>query len=223
MEADVKMIACQMNVDLFGWDRALFVDGTSDWVGAASFLPIAQRSDVNLFVRAGWAGKFQESASMSQERLLTKEKGFPLRLYPPIWFLLFAAAALLVDRLLPLSFELAEVAKPLSLLLALMGGLIALWAALLFRRHNTSAHPYAEASQLVTKGPYRYIRNPMYLGLLLLLIAVGLWLQSLSALLLAPLFVFVINRYNIVPEEERLMQRFGEAYRDYHRRTRRWF
>jgi len=50
VEADVKMIACQMTVDLFDWDRADFIDGIADWVGAASFLPIAQRSDVNLFV-----------------------------------------------------------------------------------------------------------------------------------------------------------------------------
>jgi len=50
LEAEVKMVACQMTVDLFDWDRADFIDGISDWVGAASFLPIAQRSDVNLFV-----------------------------------------------------------------------------------------------------------------------------------------------------------------------------
>ena len=50
VEAEVKMIACQMTVDLFDWDRADFIDGIADWVGAASFLPIAQRSDVNLFV-----------------------------------------------------------------------------------------------------------------------------------------------------------------------------
>jgi peroxiredoxin family protein len=50
IEADVKLIACQMTVDLFDWRREEFIDGISDWVGAASFLPIAQRADVNLFV-----------------------------------------------------------------------------------------------------------------------------------------------------------------------------
>ncbi len=49
-EADVKLIACQMTVDLFDWDKNDFIDGIADWVGAASFLPIAQKSDVNLFV-----------------------------------------------------------------------------------------------------------------------------------------------------------------------------
>jgi protein-S-isoprenylcysteine O-methyltransferase Ste14 len=159
---------------------------------------------------------------MSQETFITKEKGFPLRLYPPIWFMLFAAAALVANRVFPLSFSLVEVTRPLAMCLALTGGLIALWAAVLFRWHETTAHPYADASRLVTGGPYRYIRNPMYLGLLLLLIAIGFWLQSLSALLLSPLFVFVINRCNILPEEQRLMRRFGENYRHYHARTRRW-
>lgn len=50
VEAEVKMIACQMTVELFDWQRSDFMDGIADWVGAASFLPIAQRSDVNLFV-----------------------------------------------------------------------------------------------------------------------------------------------------------------------------
>ncbi len=50
IEADVKMIACQMTVDLFGWDQSNFIDEVSDWVGAASFLPTAQKADVNLFV-----------------------------------------------------------------------------------------------------------------------------------------------------------------------------
>ncbi len=50
IEADVKMIACQMTVDLFGWEQDDFIDEISDWVGAASFLPRAQTADVNLFV-----------------------------------------------------------------------------------------------------------------------------------------------------------------------------
>jgi peroxiredoxin family protein len=50
VEADVKLIACQMTVDLFDWKREEFMDDVTDWVGAASFLPIAQKADVNLFV-----------------------------------------------------------------------------------------------------------------------------------------------------------------------------
>lgn len=159
---------------------------------------------------------------MIRETLTRNEAGFPLRLYPPLWFLIFAGSALVLAQLMPIPFDLPLLAKPLSVVLAISGGLLASWAAILFKRHRTTVHPYAEASRLVTQGPFSYTRNPMYLGLLLALTAIGLWLQSLTALLLAPLFVFVINRCNILPEERRLMQRFGEDYREYHARTHRW-
>ena len=159
---------------------------------------------------------------MAHETLTKESTGFPLRLYPPLWFAIFALTALALDRLLPLSFDLPWLARPLALLMAFGGGCLALWAALLFRRQHTTVHPYAEASSLVTRGPYRITRNPMYAGLLLTLAAVGLWLQSFTALALAPLFVFVINRCNILPEERRLATLFGEDYHIYRMRTRRW-
>lgn len=159
---------------------------------------------------------------MAHETLSKQTTGFPLRLYPPLWFLIFALSAVALARLLPITFDLPLLAKPLALLLLSGGGVLALWAALLFKRHRTTVHPYAEASRLVTRGPYRVTRNPMYVGLLLTLVALGLWLQSLSALALVPLFVFVINRCNILPEERRLTDLFGDEYRVYRMHTRRW-
>jgi protein-S-isoprenylcysteine O-methyltransferase Ste14 len=145
-----------------------------------------------------------------------------VRLYPPVWFLLFAGAAWILAWLWPLRFSLPSALMPLVYLLAAAGGVLAVWSAWLFRHHNTTAHPYEEASRLVTQGPYRISRNPMYLGLLLCLVAWGLWLQSLSALSLAPAFVAVITRCNICPEERRLKATFGEVYASYQMQTRRW-
>ncbi len=159
---------------------------------------------------------------MNRVTRILNTQGSPLRLYPPLWFLLFAVSAIVLANVLPLSLPLTVVIRPFAYLLAAGGGVLALWAALLFRRYQTTAHPYAEASTLVTRGPYRFTRNPMYLGLLLALLALGLWLQSLSALMLAPLFVFVINRCNIRPEERRLRAGFGEVYAAYQAQTRRW-
>jgi protein-S-isoprenylcysteine O-methyltransferase Ste14 len=159
---------------------------------------------------------------MNRDIRVEKTDGFPLRLYPPVWFLLFAGAAGVLAWLWPLHLPQLQPLQPLAYLFAAGGGGLALWAGLLFRRHKTTAHPYAEASSLVISGPYRFTRNPMYLGLLLTLIAWGLWLHSLSALLLAPLFVLVINRCNILPEERRLIDGFGEAYKAYQAQTRRW-
>jgi protein-S-isoprenylcysteine O-methyltransferase Ste14 len=159
---------------------------------------------------------------MAHETLTKASTGFPLRLYPPLWFLIFALSAVALARLLPMTIDLPLPTTAVALGLLLGGGILASWAALLFKRHRTTVHPYAEASRLVTRGPYRVTRNPMYVGLLMTLVALGLWQQSLSALALAPLFVFVINRCNILPEERRLTALFGDEYRVYRMRTRRW-
>ncbi|MCU7797151.1 MAG: isoprenylcysteine carboxylmethyltransferase family protein [Candidatus Thiodiazotropha sp. (ex Myrtea spinifera)] len=145
-----------------------------------------------------------------------------MRLYPPIWFLLFAAAIYWTRGLWPLSSELMVGSKILSIVLIVSGLLLAIWAAVTFRSFHTTSHPYAEASCLVTGGPYRHTRNPMYLSLLMCLLALSLWLQSLFALPFSFVFVLVINRYNIVPEEQYLERRFGKAFSDYCTKTRRW-
>ncbi|MEN8180436.1 MAG: isoprenylcysteine carboxylmethyltransferase family protein [Pseudomonadota bacterium] len=144
------------------------------------------------------------------------------RLYPPLWFLLFAVTAIGFSEIMPMSVELGRVSEIPAMLGAITGGVLALWARGLFRKASTTAHPFDEASSLVTRGAYRISRNPMYLGLLLALTALVIWLQNLSGLVLPPLFVLLINRCYILPEEQRLSAQFGETYLNYLNRTRRW-
>ena len=80
----------------------------------------------------------------------------------------------------------------------------------------------SKASQLVTAGVFRVSRNPMYLGMTLLLIGLALWLGSASPWLIPPLFVIIITVAQIIPEEHALGQVFGEPYAAYRRRVRRW-
>jgi protein-S-isoprenylcysteine O-methyltransferase Ste14 len=75
---------------------------------------------------------------------------------------------------------------------------------------------------MVQDGFYRFSRNPMYLGMLLVLIGVGLWLGNVLALLLAPAFVAIMTRGYIMREEQQLEDRFGGEYRAYRSRVRRW-
>ncbi|MCA6063358.1 methyltransferase family protein [Thalassolituus marinus] len=99
-----------------------------------------------------------------------------------------------------------------------MGGLTA------FLRRRTTINPLniRKASTLVTSGVYQVTRNPMYLGLALLLCAWWLWLQSISAAAGVIAFVVYITRFQIVPEERVLLELFGEEYSDYCRQVRRW-
>lgn len=113
---------------------------------------------------------------------------------------------------------------PLALLCAGAGLGLALWSLALFRRHRTTASPLVpERSRAVVQGgPYRITRNPMYLGMALVLLAWCLWLGSAAALLAVAVFVAFITRFQILPEERALAGRFGPAYDDYRRRVRRW-
>jgi protein-S-isoprenylcysteine O-methyltransferase Ste14 len=93
-----------------------------------------------------------------------------------------------------------------------------------FRRARTTINPTkpATASALVSGGVYRLTRNPMYLGLLLLLLALAVFLSNPVALLLVPVFVLYINRFQITPEERALASLFGGEYAAYKERVRRW-
>jgi protein-S-isoprenylcysteine O-methyltransferase Ste14 len=91
-----------------------------------------------------------------------------------------------------------------------------------FKRSGTPVRPGAEPLQLVTTGPYRLTRNPMYLGLLFFLVSGFFFSQSLYFLAPPVVFFLVINIWQIPFEEKLLVDRFGEPYRAYCGRVRRW-
>jgi protein-S-isoprenylcysteine O-methyltransferase Ste14 len=93
-----------------------------------------------------------------------------------------------------------------------------------FRRARTTVNPLtpAAASAMVRSGIYRHTRNPMYLGMLLMLAGWAAWLASVAAVAVLPAFVLYMNRLQIEPEERALASRFGEDFEDYRRSVRRW-
>lgn len=151
-----------------------------------------------------------------------------LKIPPLLLVLLFALAMwLLAPLTAPLSAQLALPAlytTVLALCLAVTGVAVALAGVLAFRRAKTTVDPRLpqQSSSLVIVGIYRYSRNPMYLGFLLLLAAFACYLQSLLALALLPLFVLYLNQFQIRPEERFLQQKFGKVYQIYLHNVRRW-
>ena len=101
---------------------------------------------------------------------------------------------------------------------------MALAGAVAFRKYRTTVNPMHPESTtaLVTTGIYSFTRNPMYVGLLLVLAAWAAWLSNLLALVILPVFVAYVSRFQIVPEERALAARFGEQFALYCRRVRRW-
>ena len=148
-----------------------------------------------------------------------------LKLPPAVIFLIFVLLMYGLDRFLPFGEFDFYGRKMLIRILAWVGMLTAVWAMILFFRKKTSMDPRApeKASSLVTGGVYKFSRNPMYLALLLFLLAWGLFLGNAFNTLLAAGFVSYMNAFQIKPEEEALLASFGEPYARYYKEVRRWF
>lgn len=100
--------------------------------------------------------------------------------------------------------------------------LLAFSAVRTFQRHHTAVNPRGEVTTIVASGPFRYTRNPMYLNLLVLHVGGMLAFQlPWAAVLLVPVF-FALHFGVIIPEEKYLEATFGEPYRSYRQRVRRW-
>ena len=112
----------------------------------------------------------------------------------------------------------------LSVLVLILGLACAIPSFKLFARYKTTISPLkpSDATALVTESMYRYSRNPMYLGLLLLTIASTIWFGTWFGIIINILFIFLINFLQIIPEEEALLEIFGEEYEDYKKNVRRW-
>lgn len=147
-----------------------------------------------------------------------------LRIPPPIVGLIIGAgmwivAALLPTLPLPRSARLAAAA-----VLAAIGVAVALGGVISFRRAKTTVNPLKPetSSALVASGVYSFTRNPMYLGMLLVVLAWAVYLSSFWALIGPAFFALYITRFQIVPEERVLDELFGASFAEYKKRVRRW-
>jgi protein-S-isoprenylcysteine O-methyltransferase Ste14 len=150
-------------------------------------------------------------------------RSLELKIPPPLVALLVAAAMWgfsATGRIeMPIALRIA-----VGVVAALAGFGIAISGVIAFRRAHTTVSPLKPdtASRLVTSGVYGFTRNPMYLGLCLVLAGWAFFLSS-PLMLLGPLaFILYITRFQIVPEERSLSSLFGEAFADYQAKVRRW-
>jgi len=145
----------------------------------------------------------------------------PKGLIPPIYFLITVLLEIGIG-VLPAARFIPESWRPVGIALILAGLAFAIWGNRQFSRAGTTVHPFEEASQLVTTGAFRFSRNPMYLGMVLVLIGTAVILGKLIPLLFPFVFGKLISILFIRHEEIRLQTQFGAPYVDYMRRVRRW-
>lgn len=142
---------------------------------------------------------------------------------PPLFFLASLLVGWGLGFLHPLASGLPTAARfGLGLLIQLLALGLGGWGLRTFRRHGTTPDPNGTASALLTSGPFRLSRNPLYLALAATLAAFGLLLDSVWVLGMVPVLVLLLDRLIIAREEVRLRAQFGEAYVAYQLRVRRW-
>ena len=123
---------------------------------------------------------------------------------------------------LALTLDLGAATRPLGWLAVATGLALFVWTLWTLARHHTTVNPYRAAKSLCTDGPFRFSRNPIYLGDWFLLAGVSLLMETFWPLLFAPL-IWLMLRYGVIRHEEAHLEgRFGAAYLDYKARVRRW-
>ncbi|KRW72518.1 protein-S-isoprenylcysteine methyltransferase [Pseudomonas sp. TTU2014-096BSC] len=141
---------------------------------------------------------------------------------PPAIYLLFLALAWLLHWLWHLALPRNLWTHYFGWGLIDAGVLLMLWAGLLMLWRKTTVNPYGKPARLLEEGPFRFSRNPIYLADSLIYCGIALLWGSLWPWLLLPLVIHVMRRAVIRHEERLLVQLFGEAYRSYCARVRRW-
>lgn len=147
-----------------------------------------------------------------------------LKIPPAIVACIFGGVMWLIDLYLNIDWLNFKLTVWISIVFAGMGGLFGFIGLIQFCRHSTSIDPHKpdKARSLVTNGIYRISRNPMYAGLLLILTGYGFYLGNMLTFAMPLLFVEYMNRYQIMPEEEVLADKFGDKYLRYKNEVPRW-
>lgn len=144
--------------------------------------------------------------------------------WPPVLLAALAAAAVALGYAVPLAWpgENDTMGRLAGLGLGLAGLALFVWAAWTLRRQGTTVLPDKASDVLVTDGPFRFRRNPIYIAHVLMLLGVAELTHNIWFVILAIAYIPLVTWLAVLPEERHLEARFGDAYRGYKARTRRW-
>lgn len=144
------------------------------------------------------------------------------RIFPPVWLVIGLIVIFCLDQYFPLARFTGDAAMAFGSVAILIGLMLLVLAGGLFKQADTDMIPFRDVRALVTTGIYAYTRNPMYLGMALILLGVSCTTGIVSGLLVAPVFMAIIELRFIRPEEQMLRDIFGEEFDAYCGKVRRW-
>lgn len=141
---------------------------------------------------------------------------------PPAWLFAALASMMLLHLFVPVSTLITYPWNAAGLLPLTLGIVLNLGADRALKRHATAVKPFDEPTVLITSGVFSLSRNPMYLGMVLILAGAAVLLGSLTPFIIVPVFPVAIDRTFITAEEHMLDSRFGDRWKQYKASVRRW-
>jgi protein-S-isoprenylcysteine O-methyltransferase Ste14 len=141
---------------------------------------------------------------------------------PPLWTLAAFAVSWLFAQFLPFGKLPSFGVQLLGLAWIVLAVLLILWSVLYFRANKTTIEPHHTPTALITKGPYRISRNPIYLAMVVASIGWALWCGTLSAFVGPVILAWVLHNRFVLPEEAKLREAFGAKAEAYITKTKRW-
>lgn len=151
-------------------------------------------------------------------------KFLKLKIPPPVYAIFIAVIMWLLHKYFPLLQLFNEPYNKIGIGLIVFAVCLDVWSLFLFMKRQTTPNPMKpeNTSELVGNGLYKISRNPMYVGLLIILTGFAIWMGSLMPFFMLPVFYFVVTEMQIKPEEKILEVKFGKVYLDYKKKVRRW-
>lgn len=143
-------------------------------------------------------------------------------IYPPIWLVFAICAVFACNEFFPGPRFTGVLSQGAGGVIIVLGLALLVIAGGLFKQADTDLIPFKNVTALVTGGVYRFSRNPMYLGMALVILGCAITVGASTALLVVPLFMAIIELRFIRPEEEMLRGLFPEEFPAYCQRVRRW-
>ena len=197
--------------------------------GTAPFSGLTSRSSRDRFAARLTRNRVPQRRAATQSGLtqvLALKIMFKLdhKIPPPVIALVCAGLAWALARYTP-EFSYPRPGRlPIAALLVLLGFALDISGILVFRSAKTTVNPLSpeKSTSIVQVGPYKFTRNPVYVGMAIFLLAYGVYLANPLSVLAVVLFVAYITRFQIIPEERFLLSKFGESYASYTRSVRRW-
>lgn len=144
------------------------------------------------------------------------------RIPPPIHFLVGLTTMILLNSFVPIGHWLVFPWRYTGIIIIVLGFSLAIGSGMFFRKFGTDPRPGNRAAVIVTNGPFRYTRNPMYFGYIIMLIGTSTLLGTLSPLIVIPIFFLILQTQFVFREEKWMAEWFGAPYLEYKKKTPRW-